>query len=51
MNRCITCGYRFESAEALRRHREEGRGCPEDGGSLVPSDPLSPLPSDLVAVS
>lgn len=30
MNECPTCHYRFEDAESLRRHREEGQGCPEE---------------------
>lgn len=29
MHECPSCGYRFEDAEALRRHVEEGGGCPE----------------------
>jgi hypothetical protein len=32
MNKCPHCGYRFETAEALHRHLEEGRGCPELDG-------------------
>jgi predicted Zn-ribbon and HTH transcriptional regulator len=31
MNKCEHCGYRFEDAESLRRHLEEGSGCPELG--------------------
>jgi len=27
---CGSCQYKFEDAEALRRHQEEGRGCPEE---------------------
>lgn len=30
LHECPTCHYRFESSEDLRRHLEEGRGCPED---------------------
>lgn len=26
---CPHCKYRFEDAEALRRHLEEGDGCPQ----------------------
>jgi uncharacterized C2H2 Zn-finger protein len=29
-NRCPFCGYKFETAEDLRRHLEEGRGCPDE---------------------
>lgn len=29
MHECPTCHFRFEDAESLRRHTEEGRGCPE----------------------
>lgn len=28
-NRCRYCGYKFETAEDLDRHLNEGRGCPE----------------------
>lgn len=28
MHKCEECGYRFEDAESLRRHQEEGNGCP-----------------------
>lgn len=29
MHKCPHCKYRFEDAESLRRHLEEGMGCPE----------------------
>lgn len=29
MHRCPHCDYSFPDAESLRRHLEEGRGCPE----------------------
>ena len=29
MHECPLCHYKFEDAESLRRHLEEGRGCPE----------------------
>lgn len=29
MHKCPYCGYRFEDAESLTRHLDEGRGCPE----------------------
>ena len=29
MHECQHCHYRFEDAESLRRHLEEGSGCPE----------------------
>jgi len=28
---CPHCQYRFEDDAALKRHMEEGRGCPESG--------------------
>jgi hypothetical protein len=28
MHECPHCRFRFEDAESLRRHLEEGRGCP-----------------------
>jgi uncharacterized C2H2 Zn-finger protein len=29
MHKCPHCGYRFEDAESLDRHLNEGQGCPE----------------------
>lgn len=29
MHECSHCHYRFEDAESLTRHLEEGRGCPD----------------------
>lgn len=29
MHKCPHCKYSFPDAESLRRHLEEGRGCPE----------------------
>jgi hypothetical protein len=36
MHECRYCHYRFESAEDLRRHLDEGRGCPEMDESGLP---------------
>lgn len=43
VHECPYCHYRFEDAESLRRHREEGGGCPEQTacdhcGQLVHQD-------------
>jgi hypothetical protein len=29
LHECPHCHFRFETAEDLRKHLEEGRGCPE----------------------
>lgn len=29
MHKCRHCKYRFEDAESLIRHLEDGRGCPD----------------------
>lgn len=51
MHTCRTCGYRFEDADALRRHTEEGSGCndrPEFAASDSPLPGLSHLGSPVV---
>ena len=34
MHECPHCHYRFEDAQSLRRHLEEGGGCPEQDSLL-----------------
>lgn len=29
MHKCPYCDYRFEDPQSLRRHLEEGQGCPK----------------------